>query len=84
MASKQDMTPLRHSVLKFFNSYYESNRYAPTLAEICEGTGITSESVAKAALDRLTEDGYFIKGKPKSSRTIIPTFKPYNERSQQC
>lgn len=76
------MTPLKRSILKYMEEYYEENGYPPSIREICDAVGQPSTSVVRYSMGMLIKSGHLAEGIPGAARTIIPTFKgrPRDER----
>jgi len=61
---------LKEKVFRFIKQFIAKNRYAPTVKEIRDGTGIKSTSTAFDYLQILQRGGY-IKYQTGKSRTIV-------------
>jgi repressor LexA len=59
-----------NKTLKFIKEFIAKNKYAPTVREICDGTGIESTATVKRKLLQLREHG-FITFKDYLPRTIV-------------
>ena len=52
------LTDRHKKILTFFEDFQDRNGYPPSIREICQGTGISSTSVANYYLDQLVRMGY--------------------------
>lgn len=54
----EPLTPKQQTVLTFIQNYVAEYSYAPTIAEICQGLGLSSTSTVHKHLKTLTDKGY--------------------------
>lgn len=77
--SPEPLTPKQRTVLEFIRNFFASSGYAPTIAEICQGLGLSSTATVHKHLKNLVNKGY-IDSLPGRSRGL--TMKPVTrERS---
>ncbi len=67
------LTPKQRSVLDFIRQFFASWGYAPTIAEICEGMGLSSTATVHKHLKILVDKGH-LDALPRRSRGL--TVKP--------
>lgn len=77
----EPLTPKQQNVLTFVQSYYTKFGYAPTIAEICEGVGLSSTSTVHKHLKTLAEKGH-LDAMPGRSRGI--SVKPEPVQQSAC
>ncbi len=73
--SPDPLTPKQQSVLSFIRRFFAEWGYAPTIAEICEGLGLSSTSTVHKHLKILVEKGH-IDALPRRSRGL--SVKPHS------
>lgn len=69
------LTPKRKTILDFIARYIDEQGFAPSVADIVKGCGISSPSIAQYHLDILEKEGY-IRRRPDTSRSISLRQKP--------
>lgn len=74
----EPLTPKQQNVLTFVQSYYTKFGYAPTIAEICEGVGLSSTSTVHKHLKTLAEKGH-LDAMPGRSRGISVKPEPIQQ-----
>jgi len=63
------MTPKRKTILDFITHYIDEQGFAPSIADIVKGCGISSPSIVQYHLDVLEKEGY-IRRRPETYRSI--------------
>lgn len=48
----------RRKIFRYVRSYMKKNGYAPSIAEIAEGVGLSSKTAVRHHVDKLVEDGH--------------------------
>ncbi|MGM0600295.1 MAG: transcriptional repressor LexA [Candidatus Rifleibacteriota bacterium] len=71
--SPEPLTPKQRTVLEFIRGFFASSGYAPTIAEICQGLGLSSTATVHKHLKTLASKGY-VDSLPGRSRGL--TMKP--------
>lgn len=69
------LTPKQQNVLTFIQQYINESGYAPTIAEICQGLGLSSTSTVHKHLKTLVEKGY-LDSMPGRSRGLSMKLEP--------
>lgn len=71
----EGLTPKRQAILDFITRYINEQGFAPAIADIVKGCGISSPSIVQYHLDILEKEGY-IRRRPETSRSISLRRKP--------
>jgi repressor LexA len=75
MSKLGGLTPKRKTILDFITRYIGEQGFAPSIADIAKGCGVSSNSIVQYYLDVLEREGY-IRRRPETYRSISLTQRP--------
>ena len=76
----EGLTTKRKAILDFITRYINEQGFAPAIADIVKGCGISSPSIVQYHLDILEKEGY-IRRRPETSRSISLRQRPQGRTS---